>query len=561
MPSLADIRQQYPQYADMSDDALAGALHAKFYADMPADQFRQKIGMQPPAQQQAPRMEPGSESDFLAAGGGAGLRMAEGQAQIGAAGVASIPGSIANAGIDLVSRATGYGPNKPIPNVPVGQAGQEAGQATFGPSAQAVSNAASAVDRRLGDSTAANVLRDVSRNAAAVGGDVLTLLPGAAAASRGVRVIEDTAPLWARAGYKSADEALSAAAGFRNGRGQGLAMNLAGSDARKALTNNNLDVGNVIARHAAGVPEFLEDGKTATPLTYEELDKALKPMEDVYRRVASGVPNGDAVLQRLSTARHDGFKALQSDNPDVIAKGRALLKEADGIEDFLQRQIQPGSGTTLEQFQAARKAIAQNRAVYDALQGHDLDLAALGRMYQNAPDKFSGGLKIAGKFATDNRLVVGSRMDSTGDVYLRAKEAKASLSNPLSWPGAVASTTGMPQAALRRGMLGDDGVNYARHMFPGRGPNAFAPDFANAQGALDLPGNSVMQGPYGPSVGPMPSAPQPRIPAPPLENTQGQAFESNQPDLFGKNPPRLRAPRKPAPTPPPPASQTPPAWN
>lgn len=49
MPSIAEIRQQYPQYSDMSDDALAGALHQRFYADMPRDQFNQRIGLGAPA--------------------------------------------------------------------------------------------------------------------------------------------------------------------------------------------------------------------------------------------------------------------------------------------------------------------------------------------------------------------------------------------------------------------------------------------------------------------------------------------------------------------------------
>ena len=50
MPTIAEVRQQYPQYSDMSDDALASALHAKFYSDMPQDEFNKKIGLtaQPP---------------------------------------------------------------------------------------------------------------------------------------------------------------------------------------------------------------------------------------------------------------------------------------------------------------------------------------------------------------------------------------------------------------------------------------------------------------------------------------------------------------------------------
>ncbi|MDO9416210.1 hypothetical protein [Pararhizobium sp.] len=53
MTSIAQIRQQYPQYEDMSDQALASALHQKFYSDMPGPEFLEAIGMsqQPEAQQ------------------------------------------------------------------------------------------------------------------------------------------------------------------------------------------------------------------------------------------------------------------------------------------------------------------------------------------------------------------------------------------------------------------------------------------------------------------------------------------------------------------------------
>lgn len=49
MPTIAEIRQKYPQYEGMSDDALADALHSKHYSDMPKEEFRSKIGMGVPA--------------------------------------------------------------------------------------------------------------------------------------------------------------------------------------------------------------------------------------------------------------------------------------------------------------------------------------------------------------------------------------------------------------------------------------------------------------------------------------------------------------------------------
>jgi hypothetical protein len=51
MATLSEIRQQYPQYGDMSDAALADALHKKFYSDMPRDQFDAKIGFKSAAAQ------------------------------------------------------------------------------------------------------------------------------------------------------------------------------------------------------------------------------------------------------------------------------------------------------------------------------------------------------------------------------------------------------------------------------------------------------------------------------------------------------------------------------
>ena len=56
MPTIAEVRQKYPQYQDMSDEALAGALHQKYYSDMPVQDFNAKIGLAP---QPAPTVEQG----------------------------------------------------------------------------------------------------------------------------------------------------------------------------------------------------------------------------------------------------------------------------------------------------------------------------------------------------------------------------------------------------------------------------------------------------------------------------------------------------------------------
>ena len=47
MPTIAEIRQQFPDYDDMSDADLARSLHSKFYPDMSPNEFNAKIGFEP----------------------------------------------------------------------------------------------------------------------------------------------------------------------------------------------------------------------------------------------------------------------------------------------------------------------------------------------------------------------------------------------------------------------------------------------------------------------------------------------------------------------------------
>ena len=45
MATIAEIRQQYPQYSDMTDIQLADAFHSKFYSDIPKDTFYTQLGI------------------------------------------------------------------------------------------------------------------------------------------------------------------------------------------------------------------------------------------------------------------------------------------------------------------------------------------------------------------------------------------------------------------------------------------------------------------------------------------------------------------------------------
>lgn len=46
MTTIAEVRQKYPQYEDLSDEQLATALHKKFYSDLSFDDFSKRIGLQ-----------------------------------------------------------------------------------------------------------------------------------------------------------------------------------------------------------------------------------------------------------------------------------------------------------------------------------------------------------------------------------------------------------------------------------------------------------------------------------------------------------------------------------
>lgn len=55
MATIAEIRQKYPQYSDLTDTQLADAFHSKFYSDIPKEQFYTTLGINTSAQQIAPK--------------------------------------------------------------------------------------------------------------------------------------------------------------------------------------------------------------------------------------------------------------------------------------------------------------------------------------------------------------------------------------------------------------------------------------------------------------------------------------------------------------------------
>lgn len=110
MPTISEIRQQYPQYQDLSDEQIAQGLHKKFYSDMDFGDFSQRIGLQPaapvaaPAQPAAPTLADAKNQAMGELGtflnnAGQGLTfnlMDEGQDLLGAAGAKLYDSTLGN---------------------------------------------------------------------------------------------------------------------------------------------------------------------------------------------------------------------------------------------------------------------------------------------------------------------------------------------------------------------------------------------------------------------------------------------------------------------------------
>ena len=87
MPTLADIRAQYPQYSDLDDNVLADSLHRRFYADMPREEFNKRIGVEA----MPPRTGTFERAADVVKSAGVGVAQ-------GAIGLATLPGNLEQLG-------------------------------------------------------------------------------------------------------------------------------------------------------------------------------------------------------------------------------------------------------------------------------------------------------------------------------------------------------------------------------------------------------------------------------------------------------------------------------
>lgn len=227
--NLSQIRQQYPQYQDLSDEQLAGALHTRFYSDMPRDEFNRKIGLAAPT---TPTQQVDPVADVVQSAG-AGLRTGAintlgsvgdvrelGRAGAQAAGgAAGLPSWYSNEAFNRVLGALPLPARGIMSIAPTSAEGQTAANTEIGP-AYRPQTTAGQYARTIGEFAPGAILPARTVAARAVGGVVA---PGVGSEAAG-QATEGTAA-----------EPYARVAGALAGGGLGAAMSRGGNAPRAAI--------------------------------------------------------------------------------------------------------------------------------------------------------------------------------------------------------------------------------------------------------------------------------------------------------------------------------------
>lgn len=504
MPSLAEIRQQYPQYSDLNDTQLANALHQAFYKDVPVDQFNAAIGYKTAKERNPAEYDPSSpayqekygltsiERNMLGIPRALGLT-----ARMPIDAASAIPLAAADFGIGVRNIATGGGKNLiyaqpgdtqsasslygdamtnlgfPSPNTPLEKVGQFVGTAIAGSKLPApeISNPA----------PIGFVRPQTPRN---------TVL--AAAQNEGYAVPPATA------NPNALTKTLEGAAGKL-------------STAQQASANN-AEVTNALARQATGLaedapitPEALQLIRSqAAQSGYEPIrgigtirgdSQYSKDLADIAKQYAGpsksfpGLDNAQVqdIVGKMNQKSFDAgdaidaTKFLRDSASDAFAKGDSQVGRAyrsiskaleDAIERALSRRGQNGADM-LSNFRDARQAIAKTHSVEDALNSATGDVSAVKLGQQLAKGvPLSSELKTIGQFAQAFPKAARSMNESLPGI------------SPLDFYGAggVAGMTKQPwyllypfaRQAIRAGLLSPTGQRLLAS--PPTGPTQIPPE-------------------------------------------------------------------------------------
>lgn len=408
MPTMQDVRSQYPQYSDMNDDQLASALHSKFYADMPEPEFRTKIGLknEPPA----------PEKSFGEKVVGVAKEVGNEAVRAGAHLVTGIPLMAADAGVAIGQLAKGKTTLDPGDKLPSQQYEETLSKAFPAPTSTAgkVSEVASEV---LGGGVAS-----AGRRAAGL----VTKGEAAAEATQKTQQAEKLAVKTAELAPDNAKFANAKKWSFKvlpteggGGIAGRAAQGMSGAkQSEYAISRSNAIQADKLASKAIGLNDKqpmtegnIERLKQGAYKVYDQVKKLGKVQtDDEYRKELEGVrerthqaaldfpedfnervekeikkfnvagADSSSFLEKIKSLRQRAGKNMSSLDNDTFELGLAQKKIATAMENQIERSTATSNPTLVKEFREARTQLAKIYNVEDALSpsGH-ISAAILAR--------------------------------------------------------------------------------------------------------------------------------------------------------------------------------------
>jgi len=166
----------------------------------------------------------------------------------------------------------------------------------------------------------------------------------------------------------------------------------------QAAALKNQPVANAIVRKEFGIAPD-------APINLQALETVRNNAAQPYREIAAIHPIAEKALEDLKQARFEKNRwynfAERTGDPTAQDKARAFGDVANRLEstfDTLAKQI--GKPDLMERLRAGRATIAKTYEVEKALDIGDVSARAIGKSFDKAPQKYTGGLRQIGEFSS-----------------------------------------------------------------------------------------------------------------------------------------------------------------
>lgn len=462
MPTLAEIRQQFPQYQDLSDQQLAEGLHKAYYSDLPFREFAGKIGYKAPAKSFDAMADgslvPSQNVHYTGSGpvdASSGIAQREKKYGTNAGfnfgvkpenvqdvrkslsplgrgaynAVTSIPGLAADAGVSLRNMLTGENYQSltqltqpgldralPMPNVP--------GDKTL----EILTSIAAGSQMPFAPSVRSPAPKDFLKPA----GDLVRQQTLAAGQKEGLVVPPSTTnptlfnrfmeSLGGKIGTQQ-DAAIRNQGFFNTAAKKALGLSEDAPLTQESLAALRREAGDAYET-LRGTGQVVADGKYADDLAAitskftgasKDFPKLAKnEIAEVVEEVSKKEFSSDSAVDLLAILRDKADKAFAGGDKGL---GKAYKSVSKAIEDLFERNLtQAGKPDLVKQFKDARALIAKSYSVEKAFNpatGNVVGNKLAAQLNKNAP--LSGDLKLAGRWAQAFPKV-SNAVDDSGSV-------------------------------------------------------------------------------------------------------------------------------------------------